>query len=393
MPEARIRVLHILGTGRPGGVETFVANTVRAVDRSRFEIAVCIAGEDGSMANEIRALGASVAVLSAKGRLHPAAAYRLVRLIATGHFEIIHLHIGGRLLQYLVRRASHGVLIAHLHGPPVEHLDALRAQEPVPPSVMRKVLFSRPDRLLTCSKEIAAVLMDAAPEMTGRIGVLPYGVDTSRFQPTAPSSHEALAVRRQIGLDEANFVAGFVGRLVPQKGIGYLVTAAEQLAATLPAFRLVVIGNGPLRHQLQSLADRLGRDRVILMGERTDVEHWLPACDVLLLTSRWESFGIVLLEAMASARPVVGFAIDSVPDVVAHGETGLLVNPADPLGLAAAVVKLASDPERRHRMGAAGRALVERRFTIQQVARRLEQEYVAVLNHRIAVKGYGGEHY
>lgn len=331
------------------------------------------------MADEMRARGATVTVLGATRRLHLAAAYTLVRLLQTGGFDIVHLHVGGRLLQFLVRGCSRGAVVTHLHGPLDDDLAYLRGEKPLPHSILRRILWARPRRILTCSQQIAHMLTTASPQLSARVRVLPHGIDISRFTPVLPGSGRAVAARGELGFGADDFVVGFVGRLVPQKGIDHLVAIAQQLAADLPKFRLLVMGTGPLAESLISLEKRLGGGRIALLGERIDVEHWLPACDVFVLTSRWEAFGIVLLEAMASARPVVAFAVDGVPEVVADGESGLLVTPGDVPGFVAAVKKLADDPALCRQIGGKGRAIVAQCFTREQMASSLEKEYRAAM--------------
>src|SRR3569832_289881 len=246
-------------------------------------------------------------------------------MLIAGDIDIVHLHVGGRWIQFVVRSASRAPAIAHLHGPPLEPSDE-------PPSARasmqaaQRVMNSRPVRILTCNDLIAGDMVAAIPGLRGRIGVIPYGVDAARFRAFDRGSAHALSARQALGLDASDFVLAFVGRLVPQKGIGQLIEIVERIASKVPGLKLVVIGDGPLRMELERLSQLMGQGRVTLMGERRDVERWLPACDVLALTSKWEPFGIVSLEAMASGRVVVGFAIDGVPAVVDHGVTGLLVN-------------------------------------------------------------------
>src|SRR6266404_7999659 len=142
MSHDRIRVLHVLGTGRLGGVGRFVCNVVAGIDRSRFELAVLITGEDGPMADELRASGIPVHVLGGGNRLGPMRAWRFVRLVARGRYDLLHIHLGGRMLRYLARLGGAPRIVAHLHGAPQEFLPALRTGAPVPSRTIAKILFT-----------------------------------------------------------------------------------------------------------------------------------------------------------------------------------------------------------------------------------------------------------
>jgi glycosyltransferase involved in cell wall biosynthesis len=145
----------------------------------------------------------------------------------------------------------------------------------------------------------------------------------------------------------------------------------------------VVVGDGPERAQLEALAGQLGlADRVHLAGHQQDVRPWLAALDVLVLSSDWEGMPNALLEAMAAGLPIVATAVGGVPEVVVDGATGLLVPPGDPSALAEAITRLLRDPDLRRTMGQAGRARVERRFSINETVRLTEELYATLLEEK-----------
>lgn len=377
-----MRVLHILGTARPGGVETFVVNAVKVMGRDGYDFSACIVGAEGPVADELRVLGVDVTVLGTSGRLGVIAILRLAKLLLRGGFQVVHLHVGGRLLQFLVATLSAGAVIAHLHGPPVEPPDPFLSRKARTRRV-RRVLAARPDRVLTCDPDIASEVSRACPELEGKVDVVPCGVDTERFRACSRDSQRASEARDSLGLSPSDFVLMFVGRLVPQKGIAQLARMFGRVSGRLPSVKLVVIGDGPLRSELETF---LPGGSVVLMGERTDVERWLPACDALVLTSAWEAFGIVSLEAMASARPVIAFGVDGVPRVVVDGECGQLVPPGDVEAFARAVVALAGDRALCARMGAAARLRVEQHFSADRVAVQLEGLYALTMTRHSSKK-------
>lgn len=219
-----------------------------------------------------------------------------------------------------------------------------------------------------CRELLAELRLDAAAE---RITVVPLGTDPTRFRPD-PAAVSAFRQRR--GLPEGRWLVT-VARLVPHKGIDTGLEVLARLADEHPDLRYAVIGHGTYRDALVALASELGvADRVHILGDVGDDE--LPGAfamaDVYLGLSRQvgldaEGFGISLLEAGACGVPVVAGASGGIADAVAGGETGILVTPGDPEPAADAVRHLLADPALARRLGDAGRARVEQRFTWQRV--------------------------
>jgi glycosyltransferase involved in cell wall biosynthesis len=213
-----------------------------------------------------------------------------------------------------------------------------------------------------------------------RIVEIPNGVDVRRFRPDVDGG----AVRRARGLPDGAFVVGYLGAMDQAhafKGVPVLLQAMTRLDGA----HLLAVGGGDLQPTYRQQAERLG------LGDRA---HWtgmvgadelpshLAAMDVLVLPSLGagaESFGIVLIEAMASGKPVVASALPGVRRVVDDGRNGLLAPPGDADRLAAALARLSGDPELRRSLGAAGRAKAESQYDWRRIADRLEGEYRAVV--------------
>lgn len=167
-------------------------------------------------------------------------------------------------------------------------------------------------------------------------------------------------VRASLGLADGQFVFGNVGRLSPQKAPTDLVEAFARVARAHPEACLLLVGDGPLRGEVESLIARLGiSDRVTLLGLRRDVPELIAAFDAFLLASLWEGLPRTILQAMAAGLPVVATRVDGVSDAVRDGETGYLVPPADSPALADRMERLISNPETSRALGQAGCARVD----------------------------------
>ncbi|MGI9043998.1 MAG: glycosyltransferase family 4 protein [Gemmatimonadaceae bacterium] len=186
-------------------------------------------------------------------------------------------------------------------------------------------------------------------------------------------SHRGISGQRQFLK-----VVGFVGRMVPQQGIPALLDIAVRLAHSRPDVVLVVVGDGPLLDWARTRAEALSLRNVRFAGAHADVVPFMHLFDILAVTSAWEPFGIVSIEAMAAGVPVVAFDIDGVGEAVIDGVTGFLVSPHDTLAFSAKVVELCDDGVMRRTIGEAGRIHAAQRFDAGDMAREMEKVYTGL---------------
>jgi glycosyltransferase involved in cell wall biosynthesis len=166
-----------------------------------------------------------------------------------------------------------------------------------------------------------------------------------------------------------------IGRLIAQKDHATLLRAL----ARVPEVHLAILGWGPLEEQTRALSVQLGvADRTHVLG-RVEPRDWLERADAFAHTSRWEGFGIVLLEAMLAGLPIVATRVSAIPEIVIEGETGILVAPGDDGGVAAGLARLLSDPSLRGRLGEAGRARAHAEFSVARMTTRTVEVYERAL--------------
>ncbi len=204
---------------------------------------------------------------------------------------------------------------------------------------------------------------------------IPNGIELARV-PTVLAEEERAALGRELGIGDSRHVVTMAGRLHPQKGHRYLIEAVPEVVAKFPGTVFLVAGEGALRVEIEAQIARAGlQDSVRLLGVRRDLPRVLLLTDVFVLPSLWEGMPNVALEAMAARVPVVATDVDGTGEVVVHGETGLLVPPADSAALAEALCTVLGDEELRKRMGDAGRERVERCFQLSDTVRRFDDLY------------------
>jgi len=209
--------------------------------------------------------------------------------------------------------------------------------------------------------------------------VVPNAVDHRRFRPDIDAS----SVREHLKIPPAAPVVLLVGRIVPHKGVEHFIEAAR----FVPEAWFLVVGEGSLLEAMKRFAGTMGvADRVRFLGRVSDenLPKVYAACDVFVLpsVSRLEAFGIVALEAMATAKPVIVADIPGVREVIEDGREGLLADPMNARDLGEKIRRLLGDPEARHVMGERGREKVLESFDIQSVTDRIESVYRSVLDGR-----------
>ena len=232
-------------------------------------------------------------------------------------------------------------------------------------------LLRTADLVTAPSEAVLRPLRAALPGLEERSAVIPYGLPAGPAPAAPPAEPRVLCS----------------GRLIAEKGIDLAVAAFASLSARYPDARLVVAGDGPERERLERQAAALG------IADRTDFLGWVPpermpgvvaAASVVVVPSRWqEAFGLVALEAALQGRPAVVCRVGGLPEVVADGETGRVVDPDDDAALASAVGELLDDPRRAARMGDAARARAVSRYGVARYADGYERLYEQLTRTRL----------
>ena len=206
----------------------------------------------------------------------------------------------------------------------------------------------------------------------GRIETVHYGLDDLPEARSEKSPPEA-------GIPSGAPLVLAVGRLTEQKDHATALRAFAEARQRSPEAVLAILGIGPLESEIRQLVEELGIGDAVFLPGRLEIADWLEAADLLLHSSVWEGFGMVLLEAMLARLPIAATRVSAVPEVVADGETGLLVESGDWRGLGQAVSRLLTEPTISTRMGAAGYHRVRRRFSVERMTSRTAALYESVL--------------
>jgi len=356
-------VLQLLATGGTGGAQESYTGLLLRLDRAAYEVRA-LSLSSGSAVQRLRRLGLEVEVIDEAD--DEAAVRELTAYLVRNEIDLLHAHmyraevIGARA----ALAAGTAVVMATVHSSRVRSPEDVATIAALTPVI---------DRLIVPSASIAAKVR-AEGRGGALFSVIPNGVDLARFDlPVA-----ACALRREFGIPGDAPLLGVVARLEPEKGHRYLIEAMPAILRGAPETWLVIVGEGSLDGELRSLTASLpvaAPGRVVFTGRRDDVAAITEDVDVAVLPSLREAQGISILEAMARRKPVVASGVGGIPEVLTNGLDGLLVPPADPRALAEACIRLACSPELRTRMGEAGRATVEARFSLDAMVRQVEAIY------------------
>ena len=322
---------------------------------------------DSALTDRIRPTKVTLHTLPMTGDFHPLSIYSIHRIIKSRRMDIVCANMEKEL-----RLAG---LAARWAGVPI--VVSREVDRPLKDTWINRYFYNRvASGVMVNSFATYNTLLASAPWLgEQRCEIVWKGVDVGRYRGVLPSD-----VRREFGLQPNDCIAGFVGRLDEQKGIPTLLEAMKIAVPRSPRLRLILAGEGNLRPKIEAFrrSNRL-EDRIFLAGFRDDVPAFLRAIDFLVMPSYWEGFGYGAAEAMAAGKPVIGSWASSLPEIVDHRRTGILVAPRSPEDLARAMVELGADPGARQEMGNAGSLRVERMFPLSRMVSKTESFFFRVV--------------
>jgi len=365
----RKRILFVHQNLVVGGAEELRLTILKHIDRNKFDITLCSIENGGLIAEEIKKLGFEIVSLNHKCSLWDLRiAWDIYRLIQKRHFDIIQTS--------LFYANMHGRIAAFMAGVPViisEEHNIYAWKEKYPVFILIDRLLSKiTHKIITCSDSVKIFTSRQEGIPLAKFLTIHNCVDIHKF--SLARTKEDLRADYDFGPLEKIII--IVGTLCEQKGHKYLLEAFRKIKNEVSDARLLIVGSGPLEEELQKQSRLLHIEgEVKFMRTRRDVPQLLKISDVLVLSSLWEGFGIVLLEAMASGLAVVASNIDGVPEVVLDGETGILVPPKDIYTLSKVITDLLLNVTQREVLATAGRKRVLENFTPESYLNKLNSLY------------------
>ncbi|MEP6978346.1 MAG: glycosyltransferase [Thermoleophilia bacterium] len=374
-----LRVAHINANFSAGSGGIMLREAL-AVDPERYS-ATILAREGASLFERAEESGLDVVRLHRMGggrHVYPGADVRALRelmsQLSVGRFDLVHTHAGraGALGRVAARRVGVPAIVHTLHGFPFNEF-----QNPIARGALRAVerrLGRITDYFLTDGTFVAseAVRLKIAPPERIRAVISPIDAVPA----TSPAARRE--ARSTLGIPAGAKVVGTAARLAVQKAPLDMVRAVAALRRR--DVYMVWLGDGELRDRTERLIKKEGlSDRFLLVGDRDDVPALLPAFDVFAMSSLWEGLPCSVVEAMTCGIPVVATAVNSVPEIVISGRTGLVARPSDPASLSRALAYMLDHPAEAARMAEAARRQIGEQFRPDVLGRELMDVYDTAL--------------
>ncbi len=374
----KFNILHIL---RPvkGGMKDHVSSLFKFINSKKFSLKLACP-PDGSLISELKLPHIKIFPVDIRGEFAPLVDWKtvgeLTRIIQHNRIHIVHAHgiKAGTLGRIAARRAGAPAFIATVHN--FINCEKTPSWKKALYIKLERELWRGTDGLVAVSNALAEQLKKYYGSTGSRLVTIYNGIDLERFKCIVDCAEK----RRELGLRTTDPVVGVVARLVPEKGVSALLKAAPQILEKFPRVQFLIVGEGPLRKELEAESVKLGlKDKTVFAGFRHDVPKFLPLVNVLVVPSFSEGLSIVTLEGMAARRPIVAFETGGIPELLVHGETGLLVPKGDYYRLGRAVINILEHPMLAEHLGCNARNVVEENFQVEGMVRKTEKLYEDIL--------------
>jgi glycosyltransferase involved in cell wall biosynthesis len=372
------RVMYVVPDLGVGGAERHVTTLMPNLDRARFATAVVCVGAQGGLFDDLVRAGTQAKALHRSRGQALRAIVDLVREMRLFAPDVVitrgySAEVLGRI-SAVVARVPHNVVWVHNHG------------DGTPRGAVRRIADRVLDRVTSAYFGVAQAQLQYMVDGLGcppeKVRIVYNGVDPQQFDPT--DDRRAVS---SFGIGSSDKVVGIVAALRLEKDHSTFLRAARMVVDRVPAAKFLIVGEGPMRAEIERHVAVLGLDDcVTLTGCLADVPAVLRALDVVVLSSfSVECFPMALLEAMAAGRPAVCTAVGGVPEMVDEGMTGFLVPARDPSALADRLVAILTDDELASRMGKAARLRVEEKFTLRDSISAAERALTEVVTPSASV--------
>ena len=374
MSRSKPRILHVITSLAVGGAQQHLLTLLNGL-RDRYQMDV-VYFKDSDLAPQVASVAERLHQFQLGRFPSPLELGRFVNHVRAGQYAVVHTH--------LLKADAWGTLAGRMGGAPVivssKHNCEEALQNPAYGHI-HGALTRFTTVVIAVSSSVAEYIATTGRVEGPKIVVVHYGIEEDDQLPDNP----AYRIRANLGLDPHAPLALCAARLDPQKDHQTLLRAWKLVVERAPSARLLLVGDTQLGGNayvdgLKRLAAVLGiADAIVFAGVRDDVSDLMAACDVFVLSSRWEGLGLVFLEAMRAGRPVVATRVGGIPEVVIDNETGYLVDVGDSAALASRLIELFEDRETAKTMGKRGRERFEHRFAADQMLGKISALYAKLI--------------
>jgi glycosyltransferase involved in cell wall biosynthesis len=366
-----------------GGVQEHLLELVSCLDPKQYHVLYIRRKANYATAKLASLDNVVVEIVPFNRVLNPFAVFAVVKLLNRHRANVVHSHTpAGGILGRIAALALRDVATVHtVHGLALQDILTNREYLENKPLyrlktklklLLERALDRRTDELIALSAADASRLISGKHTNASRIAVIPNGISDRRRS----DQRNAEDIRAALEIPAATRIVLSIGNLTSQKGHAFLIDAMASMQASSVACTLLLVGEGPDRDALERRATSLGLlECVRFLGRRNDVGALLKVADIFVLSSLWEGLPISLLEAMFANSPIVATSVGGIPEVIRHGQDGLLVEPADSQALSHAIRRLLLDSDLAHRLAASASNRARTLYSSSRMASETQDVY------------------
>ena len=344
-------------------MEKFVRDVTFYSDQEHFKHYVCFLAQAGRFGEEIKKNGCEVYCLNMKNGLSVFSALQLLKVIREVGPDIINNHQRNILANIII------MMFRKIQKIYFEHGGHLMGHSSFATKLFYDLFAIHYQVVMTNSKHVRDRIKKFKRMENKDVLSFYCGIHLDLYE----RKMAKLNIKEELGIPQENKVIGIVGRLVEQKGMDDFLRVASEVNKLNKACSFVVVGDGPLRQSLEQLASQLNL-KILFLGDRSDVPQFMGVFDIFIITSKWEPFGIVVLEAMAARVPVVGFSVEGMKEIFETGG-GILIQKRNHRELAEVIVEVLNNDVKREQLIKEGYELVKNKFDFKNRIKCLEEIY------------------
>lgn len=354
----KIKILQIISSLDRGGAERVMADLCRGLDKEKFEVRVIVLKRLGPLSADLTKAGIDFELFGLPFKFGVFKIGKLTSLIREFAPDVVHTHLFASDFYGTIAACRAGVkaIVSTEHN--------INIGQSWIRNLIQRLAHRRQDVVVAVSGAVRDYLIAQAIP-ADRITVINNGIDLEKFHPAEKITRDQIII-------------GALGRLDRQKGFDVLIRALARIKDR--RFQCVIAGAGQEYEKLEKLINCTGlATKVRLVGSESDNANFYRQADIFVVPSRWEGFGIVVLEAGATGLPVIASDVDGIRDIIESGQNGLMVPKEDESALAEAIVKLMDDPAERMRLGSRLERKVREQFSLAQTVRKHEELYLGLV--------------
>lgn len=355
-----------------GGGPIHVLTLAKYLNKGKYNIFVT-ARKNGDFEKNVINSGAIPINISFNRKFSLSVPLRYIKLLKKYRIQIIHSHgatesfysrLAGKFLKIPAIITTYHISIERI-------TDINRFQKNIY-KIIDRIGSIFDDKIIAISNAVKKSLVFECWLPMHKIEVIYNGIDSLRFSEDTDGSK----IIKELNLTSENKIIGIIARLSHEKSHMVLLKAMKQVIKDVPNAKLLIVGDGPLRESLTRSVEKMKlKEFCFFLGMRKDISEIISCLDVAVLSSLTEGLPISLMEAMASGKCVVGTNVGGIPELIYHGENGLLVPPNDPEKLAEACIYLLNNPNIAKKMGEKGRKMAKKGFSSQITIKKIEKIY------------------